>query len=161
MTKHYFPETTGLINQVDGNREKKLFFFETDEKNDIVHNKILSVYEKYNLTLLFHRTGSGGMHYLSPTIINVKTWKEAHSHLKDINPKCPQICLRLKPNKYPNESDFWYTHEIRNNGTFTWNRNSEMICNYLNKIFGSKLIGRLDGDLQTVKYHPRLSSDAK
>ena len=156
MTKHYFAETTGLINQIDENREKKLFLFETDEKNDIVHNKILSVYEKYNLTVLFHRTGSGGMHYLSPTIIDIKTWKEAHFILKDINKKCPMICLRVKPNKYPNESDFWYTHEIRNNEINTWNRNAETVCNYLNKIFGSKLIGKLKGEFEIVKYKPHI-----
>ena len=157
MNKHYFPETTGLIAQVD-DKTRKLFFFETDEDNENIHNRILRVYEKYNLTVLYHKTGSGGKHYLSPTIINVKTWKEAHQILKDINPKCPQICLRVKPNKYPNEAEFFYTHEVRNNGTFTWYRNAESVCHFLNKIFGSKLIGRLDGDLQTVKYHPRLSS---
>jgi len=159
LTKKYFAETVGLINQIDRDKTKKLFFFETDFDDPNVHNLILSVYEKYNLTVLYHRTGSGGMHYLSPTIIDVKTWKEAHLQLKEVNPKCPMICLRLKPNKHANEAEFWYTHEIRNNGTYTWYRNSEMICNYLNKIFGSKLIGRLDGDLQTVKYHPRLSSN--
>ena len=156
MTKHYFAETIGLINQVDKNREKKLFLFETDEKNDKVHKLILSVYEKYNLTVLFHKTGSGGMHYLSPTIIDIKTWKEAHFILKDINKKCPMICLRTKPNKYPNESNFWYIHEIRNNGTYTWYRNAETVCNYLNKIFGSKLIGRLKGEFEIVKYHPHI-----
>jgi hypothetical protein len=141
---------------VDKNREKKLFLFETDEKNDIVHNKILSVYEKYNLTVLFHRTGSGGYHYLSPTIIDIPTWKEAHFLLKEINKKCPMICLRLKPNKYPNEADFWYTHEIRNNEINTWDRNAETVCNYLNKIFGSKLIGKLKGEFETVKYKPHI-----
>ena len=158
MTKKYFAETDGLINQIDRDKTKKLFFFETDELNHEIHNLILSVYDKYNLTVLFHRTGSSGMHYLSPTIIDVKTWKEAHLQLKEINPKCPMICLRTKPNKYPNEAEYFYTHEVRNNGNYNVYRNSEMVCNYLNKIFGSKLIGKLDGDFQTVKYHPRLSS---
>ena len=159
MTKHYFAETTGLINQIDENREKKLFFFETDEKNDKVHNKILSVYEKYNLTVLFHKTGSGGMHYLSPTIIDIKTWKEAHFILKDINKKCPQICLRMKPNKHSNEAEYFFRHEIRNNGTYTWYRNAETVCNYLNKIFGSKLIGRLKGEFEIVKYRPHIKKE--
>ena len=157
MNKHYFPETLGLINQIDRNTEKKLFFFETDIDDPNIHDLILSVYKKYNLTVLFHKTGSGGMHYLSPTIIDIPTWKEAHLQLKFINVKCPMICLRVKPNKYPNESEYFYRHEIKNNDTYTWYRNSETICNFLNKIFGSKLIGRLEGDLQTVKYHPHIS----
>ena len=159
MNKHYFPETDGLINQIDGNREKKLFFFETDEFKPKEHKLILFVYEKYNLTVLFHKTGSGGMHYLSPTIIDIKTWKEAHFLLKEINKKCPMICLRVKPNKYPNESDFWYIHEIRNNEINTWDRNAETVCNYLNKIFGSNLIGRLKGEYEIVKYHPCISKE--
>ena len=158
MNKHYFPETTGLVAQVD-DKTRKLFFFETDQKNDKVHKLILSVYEKYNLTVLYHRTGSGGMHYLSPTIIDIPTWKEAHQILKSINPKCPQICLRVQANKHANESDFFYTHQVINNGTYTWYINSETVCNYLNKIFGSKLIGRLSGDLKTVKYHPCISKE--
>ena len=157
MNKKYFPETLGLINQIDRNTEKKLFFFETDIDDPNIHDLILSVYKKYNLTVLFHKTGSGGKHYLSPTIIDIKTWKEAHLQLKFINIKCPMICLRVKPNKYPNESEYFYRHEIKNNEIDTWNKNSETICNFLNKIFGSKLIGKLEGDLQTVKYHPHIS----
>ena len=159
MNKHYFPETTGLINQIDGNREKKLFFFETDEFIPKEHKLILFVYEKYNLTVLYHKTGSGGMHYLSPTIINIKTWKEAHFILKDINKKCPQICLRMKPNKHSNEAEYFFRHEIRNNGTYTWYRNAETVCNYLNKIFGSKLIGRLKGEFEIVKYRPHIKKE--
>jgi hypothetical protein len=157
LNKKYFPETLGLINQIDRNTEKKLFFFETDIDDSNIHNLILSVYKKYNLTVLFHKTGSGGKHYLSPTIIDIKTWKEAHLQLKEINPKCPMICLRVKPNKYSNEAEYFYRHEIQNNSLDTWDKNSETICNFLNKIFGSKLIGRLEGDLQTVKYHPHIS----
>ena len=157
MNKKYFPETLGLINQIDRNTEKKLFFFETDIDDPNIHDLILSVYKKYNLTVLFHKTGSGGKHYLSPTIIDIKTWKEAHLQLKFINVKCPMICLRVKPNKYPNESEYFYRHEIKNNEIDTWYKNSETICNFINKIFGSKLIGKLEGDLQTVKYHPHIS----
>lgn len=150
---HYFPETIGLVNQIDRDKNKKLFFFEVDEKSFLLNDEILGVYKKYNLTVLVHQTRNG-YHFLSPTLISLELWKEIHQELIHLNPKCPMITLRVQGNKHPNESDYFYRYEVYNNYNRT--KNIRSVCLFLNKIFGSDLLGDLDGELQTVRYKPHL-----
>ena len=140
------------------NKEKKLFFFEIDTHDNNLLIKILDVYEKYSLDVIFHKTFQG-YHFISPTLINLEKWKEIHKELLSINPKCPMICLRVKGNKYPNEDLFFFLAHLRLNCNDP-SKNVESICIYLNKIFDfePKLQGKIKGDLVLVSYKPKIEA---
>mgnify|MGYP003647714908 CR=1 FL=1 len=152
--------TKGLVCTVTENQKKdknrKLFFFEIDFFSLELRNKILDVYEKNKLDVIFHRTGGSGIHFLSPTLINLKKWKEIHSELLLINKRCPMICLRILGNKYPNENVFFYKCGVRINSTP--DKNIESLCLYLNKIFDfePRLKGKLSGSPVVVEYTPKI-----
>ena len=158
--------TKGLVCTIlneDGtkNKDKKLFFFEIDTHESEIRNKILSVYHKNNLDVIFHKTKMG-IHFLSPTLITLEKWKNCHNELLEINPKCPQICLRIMGNKYPNEFEYFYKAQVRINKNmynFPHNpdKNVKSVCLLLNKIFDfePKLEGKINGDLVQVSYLPK------
>ena len=59
--------------------------------------------------------------------------------------------LRIKPNKYYNEDQFWYfTYIERHYDNKKYN--SLMMCNYLNRIFKTKFEGRLNDEIKIVNY---------
>ena len=58
------------------NKEKKLFFFEIDTHDNNLLIKILDVYEKYSLDVIFHKTFQG-YHFISPTLINLENGKRS------------------------------------------------------------------------------------
>ena len=91
----------------------------------------------------------------------MEKWKEIHKELLSINRKCPQICLRVKGNKYPNEDLFFYKAHLRLNCNDP-SKNVESICIYLNKIFDfePKLQGKIKGDLVLVSYKPKIEVKA-
>ena len=142
--------TQGIVITNDTNN-KRFLFFETD--NPFVqeeYDKVLNVYRSYGLDCLVHRTGNG-LHFISPTLINIKTWKEAMSKLKEINKKCPMTTLRWLPNKYPNEDKIWYSSEHWYHSD-NIRLNSHNLSILLNKAFGSKFEGSIDTDLKFVRY---------
>lgn len=139
--------TTGLCNTFDKS-EFRCFFFEIDDPTH--YDRITEFYFNNDLDVLTHRTGSGGYHFISPTMINKEKWKSLMLELKDINPKCPMTTLRVEPNKYPNESELWYRYETWTHDQ-DFNNNKEM-CIYLNHIFKSNLKGILNGGMKLVRY---------
>jgi len=152
--------TKGLVCSIlneDGskNKDKKLFFFEIDTHESEIRNKILSVYHKNNLDVIFHKTKMG-IHFLSPTLITLEKWKNCHNELLEINIKCPQICLRIMGNKYPNEYEYFYKAVSIVNGN-NLNNNVKSVCLLLNKIFDfePKLLGSVSGDFVKVSYLPK------
>ena len=78
-------------------------------------------------------------------------WKYLHKDLRHINPDCPMLTLRVQPNKYPNEDLVWYNSHVVNELAPT-EQNNLQVCNYLNKIFGSKFFGTGAGEMKTVRY---------
>ena len=157
--------TKGLVCTIlneDGtkNKDKKLFFFEIDSHSKELLNKILDVYKKYELTVIYHKTLKG-IHFLSPTLISLKKWKEYHIDLLTINRKCPQICLRVKGNKYGKlEEQYFYKAGIKIN--CHQEKNVKSVCLFLNKIFDfePKLGGLIKGDLVLVSYTPKIEVKA-
>ena len=97
----------------DPNRNRyRFFFFELDEPFNASHYyRVCELYRNYGLDFLVHRTGNG-LHFLSPTLINRQTWKEMSNELKDINPRCPQINMRWKNNKYVEEKEIWFSSSV-------------------------------------------------
>ncbi len=146
--------TKGLVNQIDKDKNKKLFFFEIDSHDIKLVDLILSIYQKYELTVLFHKSKMG-YHFISPTLINLEKWKLIHSELIYINPTCPMITLRVMGNKYPNEYEYFYKAGIRINCDSS--KNVKSICLFLTKIFdfATPLKGNIEGDLQLVSYLPK------
>ena len=113
-------------------------------------SKVMDVYQRFGCDLIVHRTGNG-WHFLSPTLLSLRDWKEAMTELKDINPKCPQSTLRWIPNKYPNESEIWFSFEHRNN-THNIRRNSTELSQLLNKTFKTDFMGEVTTELKFVRY---------
>jgi len=158
--------TKGLVCSIldkDGkkNSNLKLFFFEIDSHDKDLVNIILALYQNHNLDVIFHKTKKG-FHFISPTLISLEKWKYCHSLLLEINPKCPQICLRIMGNKYPNEYEYFYKAQVRINKNmynFPHNpdKNVKSVCLLLNKIFDfePKLKGNIIGDLVQVSYLPK------
>ena len=146
--------TKGLVNQIDKDKNKKMFFFEIDSHDIKLVDLILEVYEKYELTVVYHKTKMG-YHFISPTLLNLTMWKMIHKELIDINPTCPMITLRVEGNKYPNELNYFYKAGVKIN--CHQEKNVKSICLFLNKVFDfePKLGGLIEGDLQLVSYLPK------
>ena len=156
--------TKGLVCSIlneDGskNKNKKLFFFEIDNHDIVLIDSILELYQKYELSVVYHKTGKG-VHFLSPTLIDLNMWKIIHKELLHINFKCPMICLRVLGNKYPNESNYFYKAGVKIN--CYQEKNVKSVCLFLNKIFDfePKLGGLIKGDLQLVSYFPKIEVKA-
>ena len=141
--------TTGLVITNNTN-DKRFLFFELDKPINGELEEVKDVYRSYGLDLLIHRSHNG-VHFISPTLLDVETWKAAIKELKHINKKCPMTTLRWLPNKYPNEDLVWLTSEY-----WTWanslRTNSDQLSILLNKSFGSKFMGSIDTDLKFVRY---------
>ena len=132
--------------------ELRFLFFETDiPYNSEDYGRIIKVYESNNLDLLVHNTGGGGQHFISPTLVEKKKWKEMIDVLHDINPRFPALCLRIKPNKYVNESDMWYRASVGYKGKTDY-RNSFELCLLLNWWFNSEFKGSIPTQLKMRNY---------
>lgn len=142
--------TTGLVCTF-ADRPERCFFFELDKEHREFYQDVCNLYELEGLDWIVHRTGGGGFHFLSPTMISKEDWKILHKELAEINKDCPMTTLRMKPNKYPNEELVWYNShtEVLNADT---PKNNYQICTYLNQIFGSKFVGTGAGEMILVKY---------
>ena len=141
--------TQGIVITNNTN-DKRFLFFELDKPYNGEVEKVRNVYRSYGLDYLVHRTGNG-LHFISPTLIDIETWKKAIVELKEINKKCPMTTMRWLPNKYPNESEIWYSssdwvdsNNIRNN--------SLELCQLLNKNFHCLFEGTINTDLKFVRY---------
>ena len=142
--------TQGLVITNNTN-DKRFLFFELDKGyTEQEKELVLRVYRSNGLDVLVHRTGSG-IHFISPTLIELSTWKKAINYLKDINKKCPMTTLRWTPNKYPNESEIWYTSEHWTDPNNDRN-NSLNLCLLLNRAFHTKFFGTVETDLKFVRY---------
>ena len=150
--------TVGLTSTLDPMDEKyssfRFFFFETDIPYNNEHFiRLKELYERNSLDVLIHQTGGGGLHWISPTLITKDLWKELMDEVKDINPACPMITLRTKPNKYVDEPSVWYKCSTGYSGEVAEFFNVEELCNLLNTWFGSDFKSRgLHGKLRFVKY---------
>ena len=142
--------TTGLVCTY-ADRPERSFFFELDQEHREFYQDVCNLYELEGLDWIVHRTGGGGFHFISPTMISKEHWKAMHLELHEINKDCPMTTLRIEPNKYPNEDLVWYNShtEVMNAPT---EKNNLQMCNLLNKIFGSKFVGTGAGEIKTVKY---------
>ena len=129
----------------------RFLFFELDKPLNPAHmSRVLDVYQRFGCDVLIHRTGNG-WHFLSPTLLDIPTWKEAMGQLRDINKKCPMTTLRWSYGKYPNESEIWFTSEHRNN-THNIRRNSLELSQLLNKTFKTAFEGTIETELKFVRY---------
>jgi hypothetical protein len=142
--------TTGLCNTFDGHDWRTLFFELDNPVSQSEINRLVDIYRENKLDLLIHKTGSNGMHFLSPTMIPKMQWKEIMIQLSDLNPKCPMTTLRVEPNKYPNESEIWYRSDCYYYANPYYNNTS--MCFYLKRLWQSQFFGFQRGDIKLVRY---------
>ena len=143
--------TTGLVCTFKDN-DLRVFFFEVDHKDKDRFLEINEFYRANNLDFVVHKTGSGGFHWLSPTMITKEFWKELHKELKHINKECPMTTLRIEPNKHVGEENIWYNSAVERWNADSYASNNEQIWQLLNHIWGSELIGTGAGEHKQVKY---------
>ncbi len=150
MKKNRSNKFTQGIVITNNTNDKRFLFFELDNPSVGVYNEVKDVYKRYGLDLITHRSFNG-IHFLSPTLVDVETWKEAMSELKHINKKCPMTTLRWLPNKYPNEREVWFTSNCWRNPD-NLRRNSLELSQLLNKTFKTNFEGTINTDLKFVRY---------
>ena len=143
--------TIGLCNTFKDNTKLRTLFFELDREHMDEYEYVNKVYQKNKLDYFVHKTGSGGFHFISPTMITKARWNKIMKLLKSINPKCPMTTLRVKPNKYYNEDQFWYFTYIEKHYE-NREHNSRMMCNYFNRIFKTHFKGALLDEIIIVQY---------
>ncbi len=142
--------TQGLVITNNTN-DKRFLFFELDNPfNQGDYDKVLGIYRNNGLDVLVHRTGNG-LHFLSPTLIKLETWKALISLLKGINKKCPMTTLRVLPNKWPNEESIWWANECWGNIDNSRN-NSNELSNWLKQKFHCPFEGEISTELKFVRY---------
>jgi len=91
----------GIVNidpRIGGNHPYT--FFEVDTKDKEIHEKVISIYKKYNLDLVLHVIGKGA-HFFGASV-DRQIWIEWYSELKELNPLYPPLTLRLT-RKYDDE----------------------------------------------------------
>ncbi len=136
----------------DPNYDKwTFFFFELDEPFNVKHYyRICELYRYFGLDFLVHRSGNG-LHFVSPTLIDRTLWKEIMSHIKDINPRCPQNALRWKNNKYVEEKEIWFSSSVGYNNDGS-RPNSYELVNLLNSLFKCEFEGNYPTQLKLTPY---------
>ncbi len=117
--------TTGLVCTFEGTTDR-CFFFELDYEHRDKYQEVATFFDMECLDWLVHRTGGGGYHFISPTMVSKEQWIAMHLELKDINPKCPMTTLRMIPNKYTNEDMFWYNTHYEALNSQDENNNEQM-----------------------------------
>lgn len=84
----------GVVNidpRVGGNHPHT--FFELDTRDKTIHEKVIKIYEKYNLDLVYHIIGKGA-HFFGG-MLDRQIWIEWYSELKPLNVAFPPLTLRV------------------------------------------------------------------
>ena len=137
----YTTSISSRLSKEDPNYNKyRFFFFELDNPYTIKeYYRICELYRLFGVDFLCHRSGNG-LHFISPTLITLEIWTEMMAYVKDINPRCPQLNLRWKGNKYVNEKEIWFNscNRVYNDGS---KPNSYELVNLLNSLFHTEFKG--------------------
>lgn len=119
--------TTGIVNLpilldnntnkpiMEYNQDKKRFkykviqdmrypFFELDTKDEKPLYKVLDAYAHLDIPVYVHET-MRGYHFLSLHKLHKIEYAEWIRPLMKLNPKCPMVTLRIKPNKWIGEKE--------------------------------------------------------
>lgn len=80
----------------------RYLFWEIDTQDNDMMERVLDVYQFYNLPVYVHKT-MRGYHFLSVKPIPLDIFAQAIKQLRDTNPAYPPITLRIKHNKYIGE----------------------------------------------------------
>lgn len=84
----------GVVNidpRIGGNHPYT--FFEVDTRDKTIHEKVIEVYKKYNLDLVYHSIGKGA-HFFGGNV-DRQIWIEWYSELKSLNVEYPPLTLRI------------------------------------------------------------------
>lgn len=73
--------------------------------------KVKDVYVKHGIPVFIHQT-MRGFHFLSVQPLTKLLYYELMKPIKSLNPKCPHVTLRIKPNKWVGERKVWNESSI-------------------------------------------------
>lgn len=87
-------------------------YFELDSSRGLV--TVLQSYRERKIPVYVHQT-MRGYHFLSTVSMTTNDYLEWIKPLMHLNPKCPMVTLRIKPNKWVGETDLWQRYDIHDN----------------------------------------------
>ncbi len=142
--------TVGLCNTFKDSKLKVLFF-ELDKEHSRNIDEVKYIFIKNELDYFIHRTGSGGYHFLSPTLMSAGRWHYIIQEVKHLNKECPMNTLRTKPNKYYQEDYYWY--QIIDQRQFDNEKvNSLDLCILFNRLWKTQFKGIIPTEIIQPPY---------
>lgn len=85
---------------------QRFLLFELDSIQSELLMKVHDVYSKYEIPYLAHRS-MRGWHFISVKPISKELYWQAVREIKPLNPECPLITIRVKPNKWRGEPELF------------------------------------------------------
>lgn len=144
--KHYDDKKQKMTYDVIPNMRYP--FFELDTLEEKKFERVMKQYNDFKMPVYVHRT-MRGYHFICFVSLFKGEYAEFINPLMKLNPKCPMVTLRIKPNKWQGEKDiFMQSGIIPNGGTDMQISELEKVRDWINHQF----IGLLQMHYYIVRY---------
>lgn len=121
-------------------------FFELDSDRGL--DVVKKAYKKARLPLYMHKT-MRGYHFLSTVSMSSDEHRDWITPLIHLNPACPMVTLRIKPNKWVGEREIFNQFEIFDNNAETFQLQTLI---ELQQMITGNMIGLLQKKYYIVRY---------
>lgn len=121
-------------------------YFELDSGRGMA--SVLQSYKERQIPVYVHKT-MRGYHFLSTVSMITQEYLKWIKPLMHLNPKCPMVTLRIKPNKWIGETEVFNQYDIHEN-----NATSDQISRLieLKEMVTKQYIGLLQNKYYVVRY---------
>lgn len=130
------------------NPSLRFLLFELDTLDNDAFQKVHEVYSKYEIPYLAHRS-MRGWHFLSVKSIPKELYWQAIREIKPLNPECPLITIRVKPNKWVNEAQLFKQVIIE---PFNYLHNADNELREFARLLRYQMLGLMATKYKVVRY---------